>query len=170
MSTTLVIAGTTFSNVAGIKATDNNSQTRTFLNVAPYASNPEPLGTASPGISDDYARGDHVHAMPSASDIGAALAVTEVIVATDGSVTQALDAGKIYHFTGTLTALTVTFNAPTTGQLAQYHFDFECGASAVPLTVPNSVVMSNSFTTDANTRYEVDILNNYAVVADWAVS
>ena len=27
----------------------------------PYTSNPAPLGTASPGSSDDYARGDHVH-------------------------------------------------------------------------------------------------------------
>lgn len=36
----------------------------------PYTSNPAPLGTASPGSSDDYARGDHVHAMPTLRDIG----------------------------------------------------------------------------------------------------
>jgi len=37
----------------------------------PYTSNPEALGTASPGSSSYYSRGDHVHPMPSASDVGA---------------------------------------------------------------------------------------------------
>lgn len=39
--------------------------------VSPYTSNPEALGTASAGSSDDYARGDHVHPMPSAANVGA---------------------------------------------------------------------------------------------------
>lgn len=39
--------------------------------VSPYTSNPAALGTASPGSSDDYARGDHVHPKPTAADIGA---------------------------------------------------------------------------------------------------
>lgn len=39
--------------------------------VYPYDSNPEALGTAAPGSSDDYARGDHVHPMPTAEDVGA---------------------------------------------------------------------------------------------------
>ena len=38
---------------------------------SPYTSNPAALGTASPGSSADYARGDHVHPKPSAADIGA---------------------------------------------------------------------------------------------------
>lgn len=39
--------------------------------VSPYTSNPAALGTASPGSSDNYARGDHVHPKPTAADIGA---------------------------------------------------------------------------------------------------
>lgn len=39
--------------------------------VEPYTSDPAALGTASPGLSDKYARGDHVHAKPTASDVGA---------------------------------------------------------------------------------------------------
>ena len=39
--------------------------------VLPYDSNPEPLGTAAPGDSDYFSRGNHVHAMPSAADVGA---------------------------------------------------------------------------------------------------
>ena len=37
---------------------------------SPYTSNPEALGTASPGSSDAYARGDHVHPKPTAADLG----------------------------------------------------------------------------------------------------
>lgn len=36
----------------------------------PYTSNPEALGTASPGTSAKYSRGDHVHPKPSAADLG----------------------------------------------------------------------------------------------------
>lgn len=35
--------------------------------VSPYDSDPADLGTASPGVSDDYARGDHVHNLPIAA-------------------------------------------------------------------------------------------------------
>lgn len=39
--------------------------------ISPYTSNPASLGTASAGSSDNYSRGDHVHAMPTAADVGA---------------------------------------------------------------------------------------------------
>lgn len=39
--------------------------------VSPYTGNPSALGTASPGSSANYARGDHVHPMPSAANVGA---------------------------------------------------------------------------------------------------
>lgn len=39
--------------------------------VDPYDSNPAALGTAAPGSSDKYARGDHVHPKPTPADIGA---------------------------------------------------------------------------------------------------
>ena len=90
-------------------------------------------------------------------------------MATDGAVTQALDAGKVYHFTGALTSLTITLNAAGSGQLAQYHFDFDCGSTAPTVTIPNSVTMpSGNF--EASKHYEVDILNNYGMVMAWATS
>lgn len=131
---------------------------------------PQALGTAAAGSSSDYSRADHVHAKPTASDIGASPAVTEVTVATDGAVTQALDAGKIYHFTGTLTALTITLNAAASGQLAEYHFDFNCGSTAPTVTIPQTVTMPDSQTFDTSKHYEVDILNNYGVVISWGIS
>ena len=51
--------------------------------VSPYTSNPAALGTASPGSSANYARGDHVHPMPSASDVGAYALPSGGIPATD---------------------------------------------------------------------------------------
>lgn len=104
-----------------------------------------------------------------ASEVGAAPAVTEVTVSTAGAVTQALDAGKLYHFTGALTALTITLNAAPSGQLAQYHFDFDCGSTAPTVSIPGTVTMPSG-TFDANNHYEADILNNYGVVSAWAIS
>ena len=128
-------------------------------------STPSALGSASAGSSDAYSRGDHVHAMPSASDVGAAPAVTEVTISTAGAVTQALDAGKIYHFTGAVSSLTLTLTA-TTG-IPQYHFDFDSGSTAPTVTVTGATWPGGSFTPEASKHYEVDILNGYAVVMAW---
>lgn len=57
--------------------------------VSPYTSNPAALGTASPGSVSKYSRGDHVHPMPSASDVGAIAApsspATGAFLVWDGS-------------------------------------------------------------------------------------
>lgn len=92
---------------------------------------------------------------------------TEQTVSTAGAVTQALDPGKIYHFTGELTALTITLNTPASGQIAHYHFDFDCGSTAPTVTIPSTVAMPDSNSFDANKHYEVDILNNYGAVLSW---
>lgn len=127
--------------------------------------------TNKPQINGNTLTGNKTAAnlgLASASDLAAkADKVTEVTVSTAGAVTQALDAGKIYHFTGALTALTITLNAPASGQLAQYHFDFLSGSTAPTLTMPNTVTMPDSFTVEANKRYEVDVLNNYGAVMAW---
>ena len=93
--------------------------------------------------------------------------VTEVTNSSTGAVSLALDAGKTYHFTGALTALTITLNAAATGQLAQYHFDFDSGSTAPTLTLPNTVTMPGGFTVEASKHYEIDILNGYGAVNSW---
>lgn len=95
---------------------------------------------------------------------------TEVTVATDGAVTQALEAGKIYHFTGDLTALTITLTAPASGDLAHYHFDFSTGSTAPTVTIPSAVTMPSGFSVDANKVYEIDILNGRGVYQSWGLS
>lgn len=170
-----------------------------------YTSNPAALGnSASPGSSDKYARGDHVHPKPSALDLGitvpdAATAMpamdgTAAVgssskyakedhvhpsdtnkadawgyeeIDDDGAVTQALDAGKIYFFSGTLTALTITLSQATAP--AQYHFIFD---GEPTLTMPNTVVMPDDFQVDASKHYEIDILtvdgvNYFGTAQSW---
>lgn len=92
----------------------------------------------------------------------------EQTISTDGAVTQALDAYTLYHFTGNLTALTITLN--NASGIAHYHFDFISGATAPTLTMPNSVTMPDSFAVEANKRYEVDVLNNFGAVINWTES
>lgn len=121
--------------------------------------------TAAVGTSSKFAKEDHKHKRPSLSDLGAAPAITEVTVSSAGAVTQALDAGKIYHFTGALTSLTITLNAAS--GLAQYHFDFDCSSTAPTVTIPNTVTMPSGNSFEANKHYEVDILNNYGAVISW---
>ena len=129
---------------------------------------PQPLGTAAVGNSAKYARENHVHAMPKGSEINAASSADEVTVSTAGSVSQALDAGKIYHFTGAVTALTITLNQAA--GIPQYHFDFLSGSTAATLTLPNTVTMPDSWAVEANKRYEIDILNGYGVVQEWGTT
>lgn len=93
-----------------------------------------------------------------------------VTVSGGGDVTQALDAGKIYVFTGALTSLTLTFNAVASGDLAQYHFIFSTGSTAPTLTLPSGVTMPDDWAVEADKRYEVDILDGYGVAVSWAVT
>ena len=137
-------------------------------NVQQYsATNPPPY----PVTSVNGSTGAVTLSIPStASDVGAEPAVTEVTISTAGAVTQALDAGKIYHFTGALTALTITLNAAGAGIIPHYHFDFNCGSTAPTVTIPNTVTMPDGHSFEASKHYEVDILNNYGAVMAWASS
>ena len=91
----------------------------------------------------------------------------EETISTSGAVTKALDPYTLYHFTGALTSLTITLNAPSAGEIAHYHFDFLSGSTAPTLSLPSSVTMPDSFSVEAGKRYEVDILNNFGTVVEW---
>lgn len=158
-------AGTYSKPSGGIPASDLASAVQTSLGKADTALQSAPV------TSVNGQTGAVSLSIPStAADVGAAPAVTEVTISTSGAVSQSLDAGKIYHFTGALSALTISFNAAASGVLPQYHFDFTSGSTAATLTLPNGVVMPDGFAVEANKRYEVDILNGYGVVVSWATS
>lgn len=143
--------------------TDYDTEWVAASSISSYTSNPAALGTASPGLSADYARGDHVHPLPSASDVGAAPAWSVVEVSDSGAVSQALLPNKYYDFTGDLTSLSITLSGDSE---AHYHFMFFAD-TAITLTMPNNINMPNNFVVEAGTTYEVDILKAYAVVQSW---
>ena len=70
------------------------------------------------------------------------------------------------YLCGTMTALTIdTF--PTIGIFSVV---FTSGSTATTLTVPNTLHMPDRFTVEANKRYEINVLDGYAVVAEWGVN
>ena len=57
---------------APVQSVNGNTGTVTVAVPAAATATPSALGVAAAGIATDFSRGDHVHAMPSASDVGAA--------------------------------------------------------------------------------------------------
>ena len=146
----------------GIPKTDLASAVQTSLGKADTA-----LQTA-PVTSVNGQTGAVSLSIPStAADVGAAPAVTEVTNTSTGDVTLALDAGKIYHFTGAISSLTLTLTAAASGQIAQYHFDFDSGSTAATINLTGVNWQGGSFAPAASKHYEVDILNGYGVVCEW---
>lgn len=87
---------------------------------SPYTSNPAALGTASAGSSADYSRGDHVHPMPSAGDVGALPSTTTYVSSFNGStgaVTYSAPVTSVNGSTGAVT-LSIPSSAADVGAIA----------------------------------------------------
>lgn len=132
-----------------------------------YTSNPAALGTASPGSSGSWARGDHVHPKPSAADIGAEPAV-EVITVSGSTPSITAVAGKRY-VCGEVSTLTIA--VPASGIIDVI---FESGTTATVLTITpetgHTVSWANGFdqtSLDASTKYELNIMDDLGVAASW---
>lgn len=67
---------------------------------------------------------------------------------------------------GTLSSLTIS-NPPATGA---YSIVFTSGATATTTTIPSTILGLESFAAEANTLYEINVLDNRAVVGKWAVA
>lgn len=67
---------------------------------------------------------------------------------------------------GTLVSLTIS-NPPATGA---YSIVFTSGATATTTTFPATILGLEDFAAEANTIYEINVLDNRAVVGSWAVS
>ena len=71
----------------------------------------------------------------------------------------------IYQF-GELTSLTIT-NPPATGA---YSIIFTSGSTATTTVIPNTMLGLEDFAAEANTIYEINVLNNRALVGSWTVN
>lgn len=67
---------------------------------------------------------------------------------------------------GELTSLTIT-DPPATGA---YAIKFTSGSTATTTTIPASIIFPEAFAAEANTRYEINVEDGYAVVVGWPVS
>ena len=74
------------------------------------------------------------------------------------------EADTVYEC-GELTALTIS-GIP---EHETFAVTFTSGPAATVLTVPQTMIMPDGFSVAANTRYEINCSNGYAVVAGWAV-
>ena len=99
-----------------------------------------------------------------ADDVGAAPAETRVLVpGTTPTITPV--ANTIYNC-GELTSLTIS-NPTATGA---YSIVFTSGSTAPTTTIPATILGLEDFAAEANTIYEINVLDNRAVVGSWAVT
>lgn len=99
-----------------------------------------------------------------AADVGAEEAETVVEVSgTTPTITPIHN--RIYNC-GEVTSLTIG-DPPATGA---YSIVFTSGATATVTTFPATILGLEDFAAEANTLYEINVLDNRAVVGSWAVS
>lgn len=67
---------------------------------------------------------------------------------------------------GELTSLTIA-NPPADGM---YVVIFTSGATPTTTTIPTAIHGFDDFAAEANMRYEINVLNNYALIAGWEVT
>ena len=89
-------------------------------------------------------------------------ATVETISGTTATI--AASANTIYKC-GELTELTIT-SVPESGAFTVI---FTSGETATVFTEPSGLTMPDGFAVEANTRYEINVSDGYAVVASWPV-
>ena len=93
---------------------------------------------------------------------------TERITKTSSDTNVTIEPNKLYVWPE-ISSLTITLAAPTNNNIAnEYHFFFESGATPTNLTLND--VLSDTYTIEANMKYEVSILEGIARIKGFAKS
>jgi hypothetical protein len=87
----------------------------------------------------------------------------ETVTGATPSITAA--ANTIYKC-GEIASLTIS-SFPATGDFTVI---FTSGSTPTTFTEPSGMVMPDGFSVEANTRYEINVSDGYAVVGSWVVS
>lgn len=90
----------------------------------------------------------------------------ETVVEVSGTTPTITPAANTVYNCGELISLTIS-NPPATGA---YSIVFTSGSTATTTTIPATILGLESFAAEANTMYEINALDNRAVVGSWAVS
>ena len=102
---------------------------------------PQPLGTAAAGVAGNAAREDHVHAMPSAADVGAASAVHTHVASDITDFTSVANVISVNGQTGVVTVTGgVTAASVTTEALTVDENDYDAGSSDIVRLTPSANV------------------------------
>lgn len=90
----------------------------------------------------------------------------DTIVTVSGTTPTITPAANTIYNCGTLDSLTIT-NPSSAGA---YSIVFTSGATATTTTIPATILGLEDFAAEANTTYEINVLDNRAVIGKWAVS
>ena len=102
-------------------------------------------------------------------EIAAALenkADKEATVTVSGTTPTITPAPNTIYKCGEVASLTIS-NPPANGA---YSIVFTSGATATTTTFPATILGLEDFAAEANTMYEINVLDNRAVIGKWAVS
>lgn len=97
-------------------------------------------------------------------DVGAAPA--ESVQTVTGATPTITPVANTIYKCGELTSLTISNPAATGG----YSIVFTSGSTATTTTIPSTILGLEDFAAEVNTLYEINVLDNRAVVGKWAVS
>lgn len=96
-------------------------------------------------------------------DLGAESVPTKVTDLESSSVTLAkAEDGKVYSY-GELAALTIT----AIDASGDFIIRFTSGATATTTDFPATMIFPEEFAAEANTRYEINVSNGYALAVGW---
>lgn len=90
-------------------------------------------------------------------------ALETTVITVSGSTVDITPLGNHDYHCGELTALTIT-DPPAQGI---YSIVFTSGSTPTVTTIPASIIFQEAFAAAANTRYEINVLDGYAVVGAW---
>lgn len=94
------------------------------------------------------------------------LEVDPVIVSVEGDTPTVEPIDNRRYQCGTLTSLTISA-PPATGE---YSIVFTSGATPTTTTIPATILGLEDFAPEDNTMYEINVLDNRALVGSWVVS
>ena len=92
--------------------------------------------------------------------------IPEVAGTPDDNHAVTLDPNKFYVF-GEESELDISFTAGAVGEVNEYHFRFNSGATPTTLSLPVDVIMPDYFNISANKGYEISIIDDVGAFISW---